>query len=553
MSTARYPDAIPTLKMLLGDYPKTRPIRDGLVAPTLSKLDIADILLAQNGFKPLVRESAFDVAEAAIVTLLQAIDNGRPYVLVPFVMNGAFHHGSILVNVASGVKTPKDLEGRRGGMRAYTRTSIRPRGGLAPWRSFVGRRSGTWRAGQSGVWTASQHLGGPSMANIDLARGAAIAARVEAFVRETIVPFEKDPRCGAHGPSDDLIAEMRDLARAAGLMTPHILEDGSHVSHRETALILRAAGLSILGPLAVNVFAPDEGNMYLLGKVGTPEQKARFLEPLVAGTARSAFFMTEPATDGGAGSDPSMMQTTARREGDDWVINGRKAFITGAEGAQVGIIMAKTETSATMFLVDLPHPAIRIERVLETIDSSMPGGHSIVAIDNLRLPASQILGAPEEGFKYAQVRLSPARLTHCMRWLGACTRAQEIASAYAVKRQAFGKPLIDHEGVGFMLADNQIDLKSAELMIDWCADVLDSGALGTVESSMAKVQVSEALFRIADRCVQVMGGTGVSGETMVEQTFREVRAFRIYDGPTEVHKWSLAKKIKRDILKSASA
>jgi acyl-CoA dehydrogenase len=206
--------------------------------------------------------------------------------------------------------------------------------------------------------------------------------------------------------------------------------------------------------------------------------------------------------------------------------------------------MAKAEQGACMFLVDLPDPAIRIERVLDTIDSSMPGGHAIVAIDGLRVPADQMLGEAGEGFAYAQVRLSPARLSHCMRWLGACIRANEIATDYANRRHAFGKPLIDHEGVGFMLADNLIDLKQAELMIDWCADVLDTGALGTAESSMAKVAVSEALMRIADRCVQVMGGTGVSGDTIVEQVFREVRAFRIYDGPTEVHKWSLAKKIK---------
>src|SRR3546814_97917 len=170
----------------------------------------------------------------------------------------------------------------------------------------------------------------------------------------------------------------------------------------------------------------------------------------------------------------------------------------------------------------------------------------LIVIDGLRVSADQILGEVHEGFRYAQVRLAPARLTHCMRWLGAAIRANEIATAYAVKRQAFGKPLIDHEGVGFMLADNLIELKQAELMIDWCAGVLDSGAPGTVESSMAKVAVSDALFRVADRCVQVMGGTGVSGDTMVEQVFREIRAFRIYDGPTEVHKWSLAKKIKRD-------
>jgi acyl-CoA dehydrogenase len=377
-------------------------------------------------------------------------------------------------------------------------------------------------------------------------RAIAIGERVERFVRDQIVPFERDPRCGTHGPSDALVEEMRALARTAGVLTPHILPDGSHLTQVETAHVLRLSGLSPLGPLAVNTMAPDEGNMYLLGKVGSPEQKARFLEPLVAGEARSAFFMTEPATDGGAGSDPSMMQTTARPDGNHWVIDGRKAFITGADGAKVGIIMAKSADGACMFLVELPDPAIRIERILDTIDSSMPGGHAIVRIDNLRVSADQMLGHSGEGFKYAQTRLSPARLSHCMRWLGACVRAHEIATDYACKRHAFGKPLIDHEGVGFMLAENLIDLKSAELMIDWCARVLDSGSLGTAESSMAKVSVSESLMRIADRCVQVMGGTGVSGDTIVEQVFREIRAFRIYDGPTEVHKWSLAKKIKRD-------
>src|SRR3546814_916958 len=245
-----------------------------------------------------------------------------------------------------------------------------------------------------------------------------------------------------------------------------------------------------------------------------------------------------------------MMKTTCRLDGDHWVINGRKAFITGAQGAKVGIIMAKSEDGACMFLVDLPDPAIRIDRVLDTIDSSMPGGHSVVTIDNLRVPADQMMGAAGEGFKYAQVRLSPARLSHCMRWLGSAMRAQEIASDYACRREACGKKLVDQEGVGFMRAENMVDLKQAEVMIDWGADVLDAGSLGTVESSMAKVAVSEALYRVADRCVQVMGGTGVSGDTVVEQIFREIRAFRIYDGPTEVHKWSLAKKIKRDHAKA---
>lgn len=366
------------------------------------------------------------------------------------------------------------------------------------------------------------------------------------------MPYEQDPRRDHHGnPTDALVSELKGLAREAGVLTPHIRADGSHLTQRETAVVLIATGLSPLGPLACNTAAPDEGNMYLLGKMGTEEIKRRFLEPLVAGHKRSCFFMTEPAELQGAGSDPSMMLTTCRRDGNYWIINGQKCFSTGAAGAGVGIVMARSEEpdsagGACMFLVELPNPAVSIDHVPNTIDSSMPGGHCEVTLAGLRVPADQMLGQAGDGFKYAQIRLSPARLSHCMRWLGACLRANEIATDYANRRSAFGKQLIDHEGVGFMLAENLIDLKQAELMIDWCAGVLDRGDLGTSESSMAKVSVSEALMRVADRCVQVMGGLGVTDKTIVEQVFREIRAFRIYDGPTEVHKWSLAKKIKRD-------
>lgn len=384
-------------------------------------------------------------------------------------------------------------------------------------------------------------------------RAVTLAARVEEFVRSEVIPYEHDSRLTAHGPDESLLLELRNKARLAGLMTPHILPDGAHLSQRETAIVLKASGISPLGPVALNTMAPDEGNMFLLGKVATPEQKRRFLTPLVTGDARSAFFMTEPAAENGAGSDPSMMQTSCEWDGDAWVISGRKTLITGVDGAKVGIVMAKSNEGATMFLVDLPDPAIRIERVLDTIDSSMPGGHSVVTIDNLRVPEDQVLGEVGEGFRYAQVRLSPARLSHCMRWYGAVARAHEIATEYACKRMAFGRLLVDHEGIGFMLADNLMDLQQSALMIDWCADILDSGSLGTAESSIAKVTVSEALMRVADRCVQILGGSGITSDTIVERVFREVRAFRIYDGPTEVHKWSLAKKIKRDYFKAAGA
>jgi acyl-CoA dehydrogenase len=383
-------------------------------------------------------------------------------------------------------------------------------------------------------------------------RAKEISEKVENFVREAIVPYESDPRRDHHGaPTDDLVAEMRGKARDAGVLTPHILPNGEHLTQRETATVLIRTGLSPLGPVACNTNAPDEGNIFLLGKVGSDAIKNRFLKPMIAGDARSAFLMTEPAEWGGAGSDPSMMKTVCRKDGNEWVIDGRKTFITGFQGAKVGIVMAKAEGveeggGACMFLIDLPNPAIRIDHIPNTIDTSMPGGHATLTIENLRVPPDQMLGEAGEGFKYAQIRLAPARLSHCMRWLGACTRAQDIATDYANRRHAFGKPLIDHEGVGFMLAENLIELQQCELMIDWCAGVLDAGSQGTAESSMAKVAVSEALQRIADRCVQVMGGTGVTDATIVEQVYREIRAFRIYDGPTEVHKWSLAKKIKRE-------
>ncbi|MGE5501223.1 MAG: acyl-CoA dehydrogenase family protein [Ignavibacteriales bacterium] len=386
---------------------------------------------------------------------------------------------------------------------------------------------------------------------VDFSRGEReieLAARTEAFIRDVVIPYEGDPRVGPHGPSDELAHELKARARACGLLSPHVGEafGGLGLNHREIATVFRAAGYSMLGPIALNIMAPDEGNMALLEKVASPEQKERFLRPLAAGRTRSAFLMTEP--DGGAGSDPSLLKTAARRDGNHWVISGRKTFITGADGAAFAIIMARTENGATLFLADWSTPGIRIERVLDTIDRTMPGGHAVVMLDEVRVPADQILGQPDEGFRYAQVRLAPARLTHCMRWWGAARRAHDIATDYAMRRQAFGKPLIDHEGVGFMLADNEIDLKQAELTIDWCAWVLDhvGHGGGGAESSIAKVAVSEALFRVADRCVQVLGGLGVSDETPVHQIFRDIRAFRIYDGPTEVHKWSIAKRIKRE-------
>jgi acyl-CoA dehydrogenase len=373
--------------------------------------------------------------------------------------------------------------------------------------------------------------------------------RTRTFVTEKIIPYEKDPRVTAHGPTDELRLELNALAKDAGLFAPHVSEKwgGMGLNHTDMAIVFEAAGYSPLGPVALHCAAPDEGNMNLLAKVATKEQQETYLKPLASGETRSCFTMTEP--HGGAGSDPTMLETTAVPDGNHFVINGRKWLITGANGAAFTIIMAQVpeghgmQSGPTMFLAPMETSGIRIDRDVETMDSSFTGGHCEVVFDDLRVPADSILGEVGEAFRYVQVRLAPARLTHCMRWLGGAARAHDIAKQYARERKAFGKTIGEHEGVGFMLADNEIDLQQSRLMIWWTARVLDEGGKARHESSMTKVAVSEALFRVADRCVQVLGGMGMTQDTVVEQMFREIRGFRIYDGPSEVHRWAIARRI----------
>ena len=371
-----------------------------------------------------------------------------------------------------------------------------------------------------------------------------LQAEVRSFIAEQIIPLEKDPRQTAHGPSEDLREELVDLARKAGLLTPHASKElgGRGWTHIEKAIAFEEAGYSTLGPTAMNIHAPDEGNIHLLEVVATSEQKERWLKPMVQGKIRSCFAMTEPAP--GAGADPSMMQTTAVKDGDHYVINGDKWFITGAEGASVAIIMAKMEDgTATMFLSDMNATGIEYVRTMDAMDACFTGGHGVLKFNNLRVHESSVLGEVGKGFRYAQVRLAPARLTHCMRWLGQARRTHDIALDYARKRQAFGVQLGAHEGVSFMLADNEMDLHTARLHIWHTAWMLDQGERCNFESSRAKVVCSEAEWRVVDRSVQILGGQGVTGETIVSRIFTDMRAFRIYDGPSEVHRFSMGKKM----------
>lgn len=366
--------------------------------------------------------------------------------------------------------------------------------------------------------------------------------RTRRFIAEQVIPLENDPRQDRHGPSEELRRELVERAREAGLLTPHASKElgGMGLSHVAKAILFEEAGYSPLGPTAMNIAAPDEGNIHLMEAVATEAQKNRWLRPQVSGQTRSCFCMTEPAP--GAGADPSMLQTLAVRDGDDYIINGTKWFITGAVGATYAIIMAKMEDgSATMFLADMDQPGIIIERAMDALDTCFTGGHAVVRFENLRVPAADVLGEIGKGFRYAQIRLAPARLTHCMRWLGQARRANDIATNYVRERQAFGKTLGEHEGVGFMLADNEMEMHTTRLAIWHCAWVLDQGGQGKHESSMTKVISSEAQFRIVDRCVQMLGGRGVTGESVVARIWSDLRAFRIYDGPSEVHRWSMAR------------
>jgi len=374
----------------------------------------------------------------------------------------------------------------------------------------------------------------------------ALAARVRAFVVDDVIPFEADPRWGQHGPTDELRRELNGKARSAGLLGVHVPKElGGHgLDHVGKAAVLEAAGYSMLGPIALHCHAPDEGNIHLLDVVATPAQREKYLRPLATAAVRSCFAMTEP--DGGAGADPAMLATRAVPEGNGWVIRGRKWMITGADGAAFAIIMARTGEGpgeATMFLAPLPHPAFKLARLPETMDTSLMGGHWVVDINGLKVAGDDVLGEVGKGFRYAQVRLAPARLTHCMRWLGAAERCHDIATDYARKRSSFGKRLGEHQGVSFMLADNAMDMHVARLAIRHCAWVLDRGGRGGTESSMAKVICSEAIMRIVDRSLQILGGTGMTGDTAVMRIFRDVRGFRIYDGPSEVHRHALGKRI----------
>jgi acyl-CoA dehydrogenase len=369
--------------------------------------------------------------------------------------------------------------------------------------------------------------------------------RIGRFIDDVVVPREQ--QIFVDGVDDSVRKELQQAARDAGIWAPQASAEfgGAGFRFDEAAVLLEEAGRSLFGPLALNCAAPDEGNIHLLTVVATAPQKERYLRPLIAGDIRSSFAMSEPAP--GAGSDPAALSTRAVRVPGGWRITGHKHFITGADGADLLIVMVRgaDEPSATMLLVDADNPGVAVTGHLRTIDATTVGGHCHVRFDDAFVPDDGVLGAVGEGFRYAQVRLSPARLTHCMRWLGAARRAQEIAVQRSVERELFGTRLADHGMAQQLIADNEIDLAAARALLWHTSWLLATGDKGTEASSRCKVFVSEATSRIVDRAVQLCGGLGTSEELVVGRIYADIRAFRIYDGASEVHRMSIAKRVAR--------
>jgi len=367
--------------------------------------------------------------------------------------------------------------------------------------------------------------------------------QVREFVAEVVIPAEAEL-----GPANLDAGRRRELqqqAAARGLLAPQAPPEfgGRGLTLSEQSVIFEEAGYSLLGPPALNCAAPDEGNMHLLHMTGTPAQHERYLRPLAAGEARSFFAMTEPAP--GAGSDPAALRTTAARVAGGWRIDGHKRLVTGAEGAAFGICVARTgDGAATMFMIDAGTPGFTVGRRIETLDHAI-GGHFELHFDGCEVPGDAVLGEVDQGFRYAQVRLVPARLTHCMRWLGLARRSLDIALDHTDGRELFGARLHDLGLAQALIADSVIDLEASRALVSRACAAIDAGARGTGESSVAKVFVAEAVFRVVDRAIQLCGGSGVSHELPLARYLNEVRAFRIYDGPAEVHRWSIARRASR--------
>jgi alkylation response protein AidB-like acyl-CoA dehydrogenase len=315
------------------------------------------------------------------------------------------------------------------------------------------------------------------------------------------------------------------------------------------ALMNEIIGRSPIGPIIFGCQAPDAGNSEILHLFGTEEQKKKYLLPNVAGDVRSCFAMTEPEV---SGADPTNLQTTAALDGGEWVINGHKWFITGAIGAAFSIVMAKTEPQAaprkrfSMIIVPMSTPGVQIIRSVPVLGHSGGGGHCELRYENCRVPVKNLLGPRGEGFKIAQARLGPGRIQHCMRWLGVAQRSFEMMCRHVLHREAFGTKLADKQTIQNWIADSKAEMDAARLMTLHAAWKMDQKMDARVEISLIKFFGAKVLHNVIDRAIQAHGAMGISGDTPLEQFYREARAARIYDGPDEVHRMVVARRILKE-------
>ncbi len=380
----------------------------------------------------------------------------------------------------------------------------------------------------------------------------ALRLKVRAFIDEHVLPLEKDPANFADNENipHDRLEAVRVKARAAGLWAPQAPKEygGMELPMVAWAAVYEEAARSIFGPLAIHCMAPDDGNMNMLRLAGTQAQKDKWLAPLVAGKVRSAFAMTEPSP--GGGSDPTMIRTRAEKRGDKYIISGRKWFITGADGAAHFILMARTSDDArkglTAFLYHKDQPGWRIVRRIPIMGPEEHGGHCELEFDGLEIPEENILMGEGEGLRLMQVRLGPARLTHCMRWTGFAKRCVEIAQAYVAEREGFGIKLADRESVQMKLGEIGQQIQIGRLLTMHAAWMLDQGGRARKEVSMAKVHVAETLHRAADMAIQLQGARGYSKDTVVEWIYRYARSAKLVDGASEVHMMVLAKFMRNE-------
>jgi alkylation response protein AidB-like acyl-CoA dehydrogenase len=383
----------------------------------------------------------------------------------------------------------------------------------------------------------------------------AIQQRTTAFMEEFVYPNESLV-VEDEGIPIELERELQQRVKNLGLWAPNLpLEwGGMGIGYIGQALMNEIIGRSVFSPRLFGNAAPDAGNAELLLVAATTEQKEKYLRPLAAGEVRSCFAMTEPEV---SGSDPTGLQTTAARDGGNWVINGHKWFTSGAIGSSFAIVMAVTDTGAapharaSMILVPTDTPGFNIVRSVPVMGSGGVGGHCEIRFENCRVALSNLLGKAGEGFKLAQLRLGPGRIQHCMRWIGAAQRSFEMMCSYSLRRKSFGEPLAKKQTVQNWIADSAAEINAARLMTLNAAWKLDRGDDARIEISLIKFFGARVLHDVIDRAIQVHGALGYSKDTPLEMFYRDARAARIYDGPDEVHRQVVAQRILKSFQNTA--